>query len=441
MLYVHRQRGFALVEILVGIGVFLLFSVGIYSSIQLVFKLVYQSRLRAIETAILNEQIEIIRNLPYESVGIVSSTPAGILERNAAIARNGISFTVTRTVRNVDDPFDGTIGGSPNDTAPADYKFIQVSVVCDACTQEAPMFLASTLVPPSLESAGDTGALFISVSDASAAPVAGAIVRIVSTSTNPAIELTDTTDSAGMYKAVSLPAGDRAYAVWVAKPGYTFDTTRMPSSSNPNPVKLPMSVVKGAVVQGSFTIDRASTVTLRTLDGTCAALPAVPVSFSGARLVGTDPDVFRVDDDIVTDGSGISVSTTIPWDIYAGSPAGYDLLGTIPGLPVSVLPGVSAPIDFILGSSTAHSILVHVRDRASLLPVHGASVGVTSTMFSAATSTPASPEGCTPPGQAYFGGMNEDTYTVTVSKEGYQTVVETIPVSGHGNVMIELTSQ
>ena len=58
--------GFSLIEVMMGVAIFSLFMVGIYSGTQYVFKVVYNSRLHIIETGILNEQLEIIRNLPFE---------------------------------------------------------------------------------------------------------------------------------------------------------------------------------------------------------------------------------------------------------------------------------------------------------------------------------------------------------------------------------------
>ena len=51
----------------------------------------------------------------------------GVLEHTKNITRNGVVFNLVTTVRNIDDPYDGVVGGSPNDTAPADYKLVEIS--------------------------------------------------------------------------------------------------------------------------------------------------------------------------------------------------------------------------------------------------------------------------------------------------------------------------
>lgn len=436
----HRARGFAFVEIIVGLGVFLLFSVGIYSSIQLVFKVVYQSRVRALEAGLANEQIELIRNLPYESVGIVSSTPIGILDRSIQIFRNNISFTVVRTIRNVDDSFDGTEGGNPADASPADYKFIEVSVRCTSCSQEEPLFMTTNVSPKGIEGSGTTGSLVVAVLDSQARPVEGAMVRIVSTSTQPAIDMTDTTDGAGLLKMVALPAGINAYGISVTKSGYTEERTRMPTSGNPNPVKMPLSIYAHEIAQANFIIDRLSSLTIDTMEAACTPLAGIALDLVGSRRIGLNPDALLVDASFSTDGDGRYASSAIPWDAYTLALNGYDLRGVTPGLPISVAPGASETVKIIVGGETARSLLMHVRNQRTLEPISNAAVTVTSTSYTAATTTPTYTTGCTPPGQAYFGGLDEGTYTITISADGYQPVQEIIPVSGHGNVVVDMTT-
>jgi len=50
------QNGFTLIEVLVAVAVFLIFSIGVYSGINMIFKVVYQSRMRILETSILSEE-------------------------------------------------------------------------------------------------------------------------------------------------------------------------------------------------------------------------------------------------------------------------------------------------------------------------------------------------------------------------------------------------
>ncbi|EKD67435.1 MAG: hypothetical protein ACD_48C00409G0001, partial [uncultured bacterium] len=232
-----HKHGFSLLEIVVAVGIFAIFAIGIYSGIQFVFKLVYNSRVRIIETSLLNEQIENIRNMSFYDVGIVNGSPSGLLERIVTTTRNNIDFEITRTIRNIDDPFDSTIDGVPQDISPADYKFVDVSVICVSCQQKEPVIMSTYIAPKYLEGDPTHGALFIKVFDANGQAVPGATVHIVSESTNPTYGFYDTTDNDGRLAVVDLAAGIEAYAITITKEGYTTDATVASTVANPNPTK------------------------------------------------------------------------------------------------------------------------------------------------------------------------------------------------------------
>jgi len=373
---VSNNKGFSLIEILVSIGIFLIFAVGIYSGIQFIFKVVYQSRLRIIETSILNEQIEIMRNVPYEDVGIVGGSPSGVLERNSTILRNGINFLVTRTVRNIDDEFDGVIGGEPNDTSPADYKFVEIEVVCSTCGQNIPLTMTTHISPRYLEGDPTHGALFVEVFDAGASPVSGATVHIVSTETDPQIDMTDTTDNDGMLRIIDLPEGIGTYSISVTKAGYTSDQTMASTVENPNPTKAPASVVAQDVTEISFSIDLVSSLQIQTLSELCVPLVNVPLQILGTKLSGTDPDILEVETSFTTNGSGLYTFNNMEWDAYAFRDSIYDIIGSIPVFPVNLYPNVNQEVQLILGANTAHSLLVNVVDSVTELPLSSASVRI-----------------------------------------------------------------
>lgn len=379
MCYVPRDsKGFTLLEVLIAVAVFLIFAIGIYSGIQFIFKSVYQSRLRIIETGVLNEQVEIIRNLPFHSVGILGGSPPGTLERTVTTTRNGIDFTITRTIRNIDDPFDGTIGGDPNDLSPADYKLVDIDIICDTCGQRSPLTITSQVAPKYLEGDPNNGALFVRVFDANAQPVQDANVHIVATSTDPTFDFTDTTDNDGYLRVVDLPAAQNAYHITVSKGSdFTTDQTISPSVEVENPTRPPVSVVAQDVTEVSFSIDHAATLNIQTVDTLCQAVASVPVNILGTKLKGTNPDVFKVDEDVTTSGSGIYERTGTEWDFYGLRISNYDLLGAIPGLPVNVLPGVQQPIQVVVGPDTPDSLVVHVQDGVTQQPLSNATVQLT----------------------------------------------------------------
>lgn len=382
-----NKKGFSLIEVMVAVAIFVLFMSGIYSGIQFVFKVVYSSRLRILETGVLNEQIEVIRNLPYENVGIINGSPSGVLTHTATTTRDGVSFLITRTIRNIDDPFDGTIGGTPNDTAPADYKFVDVEVMCANCQQNNPVHLSTQIAPKLLEGDPTHGALFIQVFDSEAKPVQSATVHVVSTSTSPTLDLTDTTDNDGMLRIVDLGAGIDAYDITVTKSGYTTDQTRRPSTEVPNPTKAPASVKAQDVVEISFSIDLVASLQINTINGACANVGSVPILVMGTKLIGTEPDVLKIDQTVTTNGSGIYNLTGLYADAYGLRPSGYDFIGSIPVLPISLPAGADQPVQLILGANTVNSLLVSAVDSITGQPISNATVHITAAGYDQTKTT------------------------------------------------------
>lgn len=371
-----NKKGFSLLEIMIAVAVFVVFAVGIYSGIQFVFKIVFQSRLRIIETSILNEQVEIIRNLSFYDVGIVNGSPAGILNRNETVMRNGLNFLVTRTIRNIDDIFDGTVDGEPRDLSPADYKMIQIDVICEQCGQRESLSVITYVAPKLLEGDPTHGALFIEVFDAAAQPVQGATVHVVSTSTDPVIDLVDTTDNDGMLKLVDLGEGMDAYSITVTKDGYTTDRTIFPTIENPTPIKTPASVEAQDVSEISFSIDKVSSVNLNTINSACNSVPGASVTLDGTKVRGTNPDILKVHSTATTNGSGNYLFSGLEWDIYDIYANNYDVIGSIPAFPLNLTPGMDQSTQLILGANTANSLVVSVQDNITKQPLSNATVRV-----------------------------------------------------------------
>lgn len=378
-----KFSGFTLIEVLVGTAIFLLFALGIYGAMSFTFKSVYQGRLITLENSLLDQQLEAVRNVPYGSIGEVSGIPAGVLPHIQTLVKNGVSFTLTTTVRNIDDPYDGTLGGTPNDAAPADYKLVELSIICNNCDQHKPIMLSTRITPKGLEGASQNGALFVNVFDASGLPIQGANVRITNASTTPPLVIDDVTDNEGNYRLIDAPTGTLAYAITISKSGYSSDYTVSSTASNPNPAKPPSNVVSQAVTNISFSIDHTGNVTYHTLNSTCAALGNIPLAVSGSKLIGQNPTVYKYQKTITTDGSGNATMSPLEWDDYniGLTNTAYDLGGTIPLLPFALLPGATQDASVILVPHTANSLLVSVIDAGTKLPLSDAAVELTNGVY------------------------------------------------------------
>src|SRR3989338_4866475 len=206
--YFPARQGFTLIESLVGVAVFMIIAVSVYQAYAAVLNASRISRLKITATALANEQLEIVRNLPYADVGVVGSIPDGKIQRTQNLVRDNSEFVVETTIRNIDDPFDGTIGGSPNELSPADYKLVQLEISCPSCRNFTALNFATQVGPRNLETASTNGALFVQVFDASGQQLSGADVHIGNYQASPAIVLGDITNNSGLLQTVDAPPGD-----------------------------------------------------------------------------------------------------------------------------------------------------------------------------------------------------------------------------------------
>lgn len=384
----HTSRGLTLVETLVGTAIFLIVVVGIYAAYSNIFKLVAYARVRTLAMVVANEQIEIARTLPYDQVGIVSGIPSGLLLHEQQVVKDGTRFQVEISVLNVDDPFDGTIGGTPNDLAPADYKLIEVNVGCAGCERFATTTVTSIVAPKNLESTGSNGALFIHVLDANGIPLPNATVHIVNTAAG--ITLDEVTNNEGTLELVDVPPGTFAYAISISKAGYSSARTYPANDpDNPNPSALDATVATGELTEISFSIDKLSTLALRTVRESCSPVGNVDFTLTGAKLIGTDPTLYKYHASHTSDAGGLLTLPALEWDTYSLSLAepGEVVAGSIPLFPLTINPGSTQNEILVLKPSNPSALMVTVKDAATGLPLSDADVTVSGSSDNAALTT------------------------------------------------------
>lgn len=383
------QKGFSLVELLVGVTVFTVICISVYTAYVSIFDVVKTSRAKLDAVDLSNEQFEIIRNLTYSDVGIYGSIPSGVLTHSQTLVRGQSSFDVTTTVRNVDDPFDGTLGGTPNDLSPADFKLVEVEINCAGCKNFVPVIFTTRVAPKNLETASTNGALFVKVFDANGNPVPDASVHIVNSTNNPPITIDDVTNANGMLQVVDAPPGVTAYDITVTKTGYSSDKTYAPTVGNPHPVKPLATVALQQVTQISFTIDRTSTFNVSSVTQTCSPVGNIDFNIKGAKLLGTLPDVLKYDQDKFTNGSGLLSISGLEWDVYTLTleDTAYDIIGWNPISPVSLLPNSTQDIQLVVAAKNPRTLVMTVLDGATNLPLSGVDVTISKSGFTSVTNS------------------------------------------------------
>ncbi len=370
------NRGFTLVEVVIATALLLGLVVAIYQGLVRVMNLIQLSSDKTIAAQLATEYLELARNLSYADVGLIAGVPAGLLTRVQTVSRNNHDYTVTYTIRNVDDPFDGLIGETPNDLTPADYKLVGVTVECDLCQNFTPVTVTATIAPLSLELTTGNGALFVKVFDANGDPVAGATVRIENNATTPAIDISETTNNDGIFQLIDTPPSDLSYQITASKDGYSTSRTYTAAELGGATPVLPLAtILANTVTQISFAIDYLSDLAVETVSPTCEPIGSITLSGHGDKLIGTLPDTYKTDLSGSTNSSGVK-TYGLEWDNYdlAITSTSYDLAGTLPLLPLALSPGANQTLKLILVPADPYSLQVTVKEAGSGLPLPDATV-------------------------------------------------------------------
>lgn len=373
----RESEGFTILEVLIGIAILSIVSSGMYVGYASVLGIVQTSQYTATALSLIESRVEEIRNMRYEDVGTVGGVPAGLIPQSEVVAVDNVAYTLRAYIRNIDDPFDGQIGGAPNDTTPADYKLVEVQVTCDDCPTQQLATMTTWVAPKNLESSTLNGSLFVKVFDADGIPVPGATVHVTNPDVVPTIDVTDITNTAGMLQLVDTATSSAGYHITATKSGYSSDQT-YPYGSPVNPVKPDATVATQQLTNASLAIDRTADLTVRARTDRCTAVPGLSFSMTGAKLIGTDPDTVKYSQVHATDAQGTVSLADLEWDSYAFTPqAGpFDLAGAPASLSLIVDPAGSYRMTWLAASGSLNGLNVLVTVNGGS-PVDGAEVRLT----------------------------------------------------------------
>ena len=366
----NSKNGFTLIETIIGLAVFAIVSVSIYTSYSNIIDILIAAQSNFAAIAVASNEIEVVRNIPYPDVGLNGGSPQGSLKPLKTVIFDGAPFTVTTSVKNIDDPFDGTINSNPKDLIPADYKIVEIYVNCSSCAKFSPVKVSTIVAPRSLEKATRNGALFINVTDASGNPVVGANVSIINNTLVPPININDITNVSGSLNFVDIATSSAGYRVSATKSGYSTERTYPPGdSANPNPYKPDATVSEQGVTSITLAIDRLSNMTFKAADKSCVPQANLSVTQTSSKLIGYNPDVPKYSTNFTTDSNGSYTNSSLEWDTYDftnNSPT-YDLIGYKPSLPLVLDPNTTANVSWIMTPKAPNSLLVTLSDENDVL--------------------------------------------------------------------------
>lgn len=258
----YAKRGASLIDTIVGIALMLLVFVGVAAAFQLSIEVVNNNKARTGAVSLAQEQIEYIRSLAYDNMGVSGGIPAGNVPQIETVALNGVSYTRRTLIRYYDDPKDGFGAGDTNNIT-ADSKEVKVEVSWNSKNGLRSIALSSRASPAGIEQLIPGGTISIAVQNAALAPLSGATVRIVNASTTPAIDITSLTDSAGVTSFIGAPAAS-GYQVNVTKTGYSSAQTYTATAQNPNPNPGHLTVSNNQTTSLTLSIDLLAQKTINT---------------------------------------------------------------------------------------------------------------------------------------------------------------------------------
>lgn len=123
----NRLQGFTLIEVLIAVFLLAVAAIAFTGLLVLSTRISLESERQTVAQGIVNEELEYIRSLNYDSVGITLPPQGelyGVLEPTATVTRNAQTYNVERHVFYGDDVGNG-VNPVPN-TLNADYKRVTI---------------------------------------------------------------------------------------------------------------------------------------------------------------------------------------------------------------------------------------------------------------------------------------------------------------------------
>lgn len=441
----YRKKGFTLIEILIVIFLFSIVFLGILGAYQLGLKIVELSKNKVIATSIANGEIEKIRNLPYESVGVQGSFPDGVLEPVSFITQNNKEYEIKRRVDYVVDSSDGIY--YPEDECPNDYKKVEITISWTGRFGENEIVFLTNTSPKNLaqECADSGGILFISVFDAYGSMVNSPLIEVKDLTSGETLK-TATPNDGKHYFSLS----PNTYKVVVSKDGYsteesygvgdTYNGQIITSPEKSNPI-----VLEGLVTEASFSIDQTSSILVETRGIKDLDYPLIGnISFilRGEKKVGTNSEeesIYKYSE-VHNTGSMAEVNVlNLEWDSYNISitNSSLNLVGveSPPEFeieqPISLLPGSNLVARSIL--QLDNSLLTIVRNDENQEPIFSAKIKLWNEDIEYEEERFTDENG-----QAYFLPLEVANYNLEVEASGYSSISKSIFVSGDKTDIIEL---
>jgi len=455
-IFIKDKEGFSLVETLVLLTIFMIAGLAFYKSFTVATAYIIESKNRLAATQLANEKMEIIRSLPYDSIGTkktdgaggwIMGIPGGNILEFEEVTKNTRTFYVHTLAKYQDDPYDGTalLG---TDTRPADFKDVRVQVSWNPDYIETKSaFLVSRFVPPGLEGNSTGGILSVNVQNNQGVPIDDVAVRL--TNTNTGIDQTYNTTE-GNVTFLEVPEDlNSNYRISISKSGYfsahTYPVYDVLVPGSFNPIDKDTAITTGTMWTNSITMDEKVELKIQTKDMLGAFVPDVQFSLSGGRELGTENPtsivkVFSYNQSGLDSGAAGEIIITDPSGLSSGiynfnpiNPVGYEFLkmssSTNNSNEFYLQPNTDQTESAFFMKTAENSVLVTVLNNADATPLVGATVNIKDAglTYDLTATTDYS-------GRAFFvngsSALNSGDHTILVTASGFSDKSENVNVSG-----------
>jgi Tfp pilus assembly protein PilV len=249
------DAGFTLIEALIAMVLFVMVAAALAGVLVSAVNARGVARQQTVAEQIARDQVESIRQLDYDDVGLVSGNPSGTVQATRSVTVSGIALTVTTQISYVADPTPTSYATSAN------YKKVTVTVQ-RASDSKVLTREVTYVAPPARAPLGGLGNAIINVQVVdygSATPVEGATVSL---GTGPSAPRSDTSDVTG---TVTFPAltpnpvsgGDAYYDISASYSGYvTLSDDVSPGSA------AHVQVAPGQTINTAIRIYRPAEITV-----------------------------------------------------------------------------------------------------------------------------------------------------------------------------------
>jgi hypothetical protein len=445
----QSPQGFSLVEVLVGGLVLVVGLIMISQFFASAAARVLESDIRSVLHQVATEELEAIRGLEYTDVGTQGGWPRGDLLDVETREVENLTVKIEREVIFwTDDSY----------TGPYYANYRRVTVRVSAVGHEA---LQPVEVTSNVAGGAEGGTILVRVQDSHGDPVGSVQLQIKNENLIPSINIHSSairTNSDGLMMIPGLPVDDSgSYVVSGAKAGYNADS------------KTGFPVLDGTCQEVILTMDRLSTMVIRTVDSTGAPVGNLAVAVTGPQSY-SNPSV-------VCDANGVATLSNLCFSLNGEAyyvalveGQGYSAVTQEVNLPADATHEVVLTVaaDGTSTTTTSEDTTTTTDPAVTTTTDPSATTTTQSTTTTEATTTTlgsngvlrvtvrssdgnrlirgawvsleGNPTGATNrDGYVVFSNLALRTYTMTITAQYHETYTGTVTVTGNNAVTITLT--